>query len=583
MFGLACFFLLSSSSDGGVTHDVGFPAVQGFTTTDGAGSFTIQGQGGDIWNGGDQFHFAYKKVTGNFDARMRISEIRDPVAGSRWGKTGLMARWTCDGNSSYSMSQIMLTTPGDVIELPRHSWRSGDNHLNNGGNRETFQVNDGILSDRRPAWQRMIRVGNTIYTYFSEDGEEWLNVGAESQQNRPDTILVGVAVTSHSGVEGQIDFDNFSIDPIDASTDLTCGPGENALIDPLDFEQPDGEAPAGAIVVDNDAANFTPSIVGGRLRVTEDGVNSQAHNVWYWTEENGLGDVAFVTEFDMFMASEDTAADGGSFAIIQAGGDPLAPFAPDLDLATLGGGGGGAQSYQGGAMEGRAEGHASFAVEFDNWQGGFFDNDPNGDNNGSNGRYHTGINVNASVNSVVSSGAVPDAFDETGVHVTVAYSPINDDLAKVDVYMHDNDGGPNTNPVSAVIYKLHGDLVLGFTGATGGANASLEFDNVELSDACSETRDTVSIEAGDGGGGAEVGDTVSFTATAGGVDDGGAAAYSWSVSGPGAIVGAADGASVSVELTDVGTVTVSVSSGDGVCFEYASALDDCRIRGAGWR
>ena len=280
----------------------------------------------------------------------------------------------------------------------------------------------------------------------------------------------------------------------------------------------------------------------------------------------------------MFMASDNRGADGGSFAVIEANGNPLEAFPTNLDLASLGGGGGGAQSYEGGAMGARVPGHPSFAVEFDNWNGGIGNNDPNGEQ----GEWHTGINVNASVLSIVSSAAVPDAYDETGVHMTIAYSPIDDVTANVDVYVHDNDGGPVTNPVSGVVGRLSGDVVLGFTGATGGADATLEVDNIELYDLCEEARDSVAIE----GAPAEVavGTPVTLTAAGAGHDEGGAATYSWSVSGDLEIVGAADGATVEIqgvlgEGAETGAGTITVVCGDGVCIDYASASVDIAVAG----
>ena len=69
--------------------------------------------------------------------------------------------------------------------------------------------------------------------------------------------------------------------------------------------------------------------------------------------------------------------------------------------------------------------------------------------------------------------------------------------------------------------------------------------------------------------GAEI---ATLTASAGGADGAGAGVFGWQITdGPGEIVGAPDGESVDVRCTDLGTVEVSVSAGDGVCDDDATA------------
>ena len=253
------------------THDIGNQvAIAGFTQDNGDGSYTLQGQGPDIWNGGDHFHFAYKRVTGDFDAKVRIAERRAPISGSRWGKHGLMARWTCDQGSSHSFVQTSLASPDQDIDTPRYHLRPAGQHLNDGGSQER-EFPDGYFADRQPEWFRLVRVGPTVYGYYSEDGERWLLAGADTQLSRPETLLVGIALTSHGPGAAQIDFDNWTLESLDLAATTSFGPGSTPLIEPIDYAGiADGEAPPDAVVVDNNAADFSPAVVGERLRVTED-------------------------------------------------------------------------------------------------------------------------------------------------------------------------------------------------------------------------------------------------------------------------------------------------------------------------
>lgn len=201
------------------SHDLGTPGTAGSMTFDGT-TYTMTASGDDFWDGGDQGHFAYKAVSGDFIATVHISNRIHPAAGGRWGKHGVMARYTCDSNSKHTLAETELATNPAEIELPRHHHRI--NHLDNGSNRESYLVNDGVFptEGRLPTWIRLVRRGNGMYSYMSEDDngkpKKWTDVGFDNDPNRPQSLLVGVALTSHAGATtATISFDNFSIVPLD--------------------------------------------------------------------------------------------------------------------------------------------------------------------------------------------------------------------------------------------------------------------------------------------------------------------------------------------------------------------------------
>ena len=81
-----------------------------------AGAIRIDGAGDDIWANGDQFMYAYNSVTGDFSARVAISE-RALAPASRWGKHGIMARRRTAGcgratASSTTTARTSWTRPG---------------------------------------------------------------------------------------------------------------------------------------------------------------------------------------------------------------------------------------------------------------------------------------------------------------------------------------------------------------------------------------------------------------------------------------------------------------------------------------
>ncbi len=572
--------------------------------------YTQVGNGSDIWQDGDSFHFAYKKVTGDFTARAHIKSRVDPVAGSRWGKHGIMARYSTDTDARYTQCQTNVASSNEPIDLPRLQRRVNGFHRRDqgrGSQDNVYVVDDGALRNtpdggfgnpadritRRPEHMMMIRRGQVISVYMAfDDGEGnpdggYCFVGSDDHAGlMPDEVLVGMSLTAHSGNQTTVVY-SMDIQSDDVET-LGTGAGDTELA----LLTYDDDSDLG-IVVDNDTNNFSPAAVDGRLRVTEDGTGGQAHAVYYGVPASGDAGAAliaegFSVEFDAYMskgdggcdpAADPNPADGFQFTVIATGAEDglasaLAPFPGGLDLPTLLGGGGGGLAYDSGAVVQRAECFPSFGIEMDNWVGG---NDP-GDagSPGFDCNWHLGVNVNGSVLSIqdnvrfgVPTDALPSIFAPEGVHVEVTYLP----SGQVDAYVTANDGSTDRMHVlSTHIAPLPaGDLVLGFNGATGGATAHQEVDNVRLASVCTEAVDSVAIE----GCPSEAADSslVELTAAVGGAD--GAVTYEWSVEG-GSIVGDATGATIMVQCeipegAETGEVTVSVSTADGGCGDTATA------------
>ena len=404
-----------------------------------------------------------------------------------------MARQTCHSNARYSMIQTNLSGVNEAeIDLPRHAWRQ--NQGENGSSSDNYQVDDGALAgfdpdagqrvNRRPTWMRMYRVGALIQTQLAfedENGDpiQWQTIGGDSHPERPDTLLVGLALTNHSADVGSAVFDQVSIEAYDPGADESVRGDE---IGPLDLTAGD-PADSGLVVVQG--GGYRPEVLdNGHLRITSNAVGGSANAVWL-PQPLDLSS-GFVLEFDAFMGpagcdpgADPNPADGFTLTMIEAGGtgDPMGAWPSDLQLDSLRGDGGGSEGLWGNALLGRTEGHGSFSVELDNWVGGF---DPaTGGSPNSDCSYHVGLLANTMVNAHVATnmdlgvGAadLPNLFTEEGVHVAVKYAPnghvtvtLNDELVVVDSH----------------VVPLSGDLILGFTGGTGGATADQEVANITL-------------------------------------------------------------------------------------------------------
>jgi hypothetical protein len=144
------------------------------------GTYTMTASGLDIWAEADEFHFAYKELSGAaaIIAKVESLENTDP-----WAKAGVMIRDTLDADSRYA---AVLVTPENGV---RFQYRSAAGTIT----RRNFA--EGITA---PQWVRLERTtGGLVRAYYSADGSTWtlLNMSVVSMDM---PVYIGLAVTSHN-------------------------------------------------------------------------------------------------------------------------------------------------------------------------------------------------------------------------------------------------------------------------------------------------------------------------------------------------------------------------------------------------
>lgn len=321
-------------------HDVGRrgPCTPGRLSRDDKGtpdpaddSFRIEASGRDIWQDGDQFTFAHRTLTGDFDVRARFRLARQPPEG-RWGKFGVMARWDCRPDAAYFfVHDSAAANMTCEVDGPRTAFRPQGGVA--GENREPTWVwwqdvfgaapllpvcapldpdpraND-VRGDARniAPYLRLVRRGATFYGYASDDARDWRLLGAHSWIAVPGTLAVGPAVTSHADcgtMEVEVDRIAYGTGTAgaaggsdaggsDAAGSGAGGPADGSpagdgpalgpargpallALPPLieeRFDGGDGGCPPGWICAawggdDGGAARFRPRVVGGRLRLAD--------------------------------------------------------------------------------------------------------------------------------------------------------------------------------------------------------------------------------------------------------------------------------------------------------------------------
>ncbi len=167
--------------------DVGMPCGEGETIYNGLSRrYTITGGGDDIWTAGDQFHYAWARVEGDFDISARILS-RDWLADQRWGKGGIMCRQDLTASSRYVF--VHDCSGSDNARLARRTDHGGSN------NEEVWDT------PGHPDWYRLVRSGNTITGYWSDDGGDWTAFGGVGTTTWAggSVAYIGLALTSHAG------------------------------------------------------------------------------------------------------------------------------------------------------------------------------------------------------------------------------------------------------------------------------------------------------------------------------------------------------------------------------------------------
>ena len=147
-----------------------------------AGAYTMTAAGADIWGSSDQFHFAYRVLTGPGTIVARVDSVQNTDG---WAKAGVMIRETLDPGSKHA---LVCVTP--------------DNGVSSQGRTDTdsSSFNADQAGITAPHWVKLERdVGGNFTASHSANGTAWQPVENAVPTNIPMTsnVYVGLAVTSH--------------------------------------------------------------------------------------------------------------------------------------------------------------------------------------------------------------------------------------------------------------------------------------------------------------------------------------------------------------------------------------------------
>jgi hypothetical protein len=160
----------------------GYPASDGSFVEAPAGTYTMTGSGADIWYQADEFHYAYKTLSGIGSIQARVLSMDNT---HDWAKAGVMIRETLDPDSAHA---YMVVTPTQGVSFQRRPMTGVD----------STSANSATLAEAAPYWVKIERdVGGNFIGSSSTNGSVWTPLDIPVNIAMGSTVYIGLAVTSH--------------------------------------------------------------------------------------------------------------------------------------------------------------------------------------------------------------------------------------------------------------------------------------------------------------------------------------------------------------------------------------------------
>ena len=165
--------------------DIGNPKIKGSTQyNETTQTYTLKGAGYNIWFARDEFHYAYKKLTGDFILTADFEFVGEGTEAHR--KIGWMIRPTTDEDAPH----YSATSHGDGLTMLQ--WRSHKGA-------PMRDPEDQIASPKKNFQTLQLeRIGKKITMRVANPGEPLQIVGLTDASSLPDGVLVGLYICSHN-------------------------------------------------------------------------------------------------------------------------------------------------------------------------------------------------------------------------------------------------------------------------------------------------------------------------------------------------------------------------------------------------
>jgi hypothetical protein len=172
----------------------GLPGSVGSFTEGPTGTFTMTASGTDIWDVHDEFHYAYKQLSGVGSIVAKVESVENTDV---WAKAGVMIRETLDPGSKFAAVYI---TPTNDDGTPTEGCRfQGRTDTDGGASSDTSVATAEQMAITAPYWIKLERdfAGNFRGSY-STDGSTWTSMVWRPGISMSSDVYVGLALTSHN-------------------------------------------------------------------------------------------------------------------------------------------------------------------------------------------------------------------------------------------------------------------------------------------------------------------------------------------------------------------------------------------------
>lgn len=162
-------------------------------------SYTLNGSGYNIWFDHDQFHYTWKKLSGDFILTASFKLTGND--GDPHRKTGWMIRQSTDAKAAH----ISGVLHGDGLTVLQWRNQKGDSMRN--------QANERVFPKRNVQIIQLERKGDTFIMRVARFGEPLQVVGSHEMKNLGGNVLAGLFICSHdSNVMAEANVWNVRID-----------------------------------------------------------------------------------------------------------------------------------------------------------------------------------------------------------------------------------------------------------------------------------------------------------------------------------------------------------------------------------
>jgi hypothetical protein len=164
----------------------GYSALTGTFSEGPGGTYTMTSAGTDIWGSVDQFHFAYKEISGATSIVARVDSLTNT---NTFAKAGIMIRDSLEPGSN---NVGLFVTPANGTRFQRRMTKDG--------NYETAEfIFDANRPEWAPNWLKLERTaGGLCRAYYSENGSTWTRFPNVYVVTMTNPIYVGLIVFSEA-------------------------------------------------------------------------------------------------------------------------------------------------------------------------------------------------------------------------------------------------------------------------------------------------------------------------------------------------------------------------------------------------